>query len=128
QFLSVAPRLTRIPLALLTTGAYLTAPAYLCAVSAKPRSSKMAEIQAVKDPVPDPKVGKQRPKSGVTFPYYNLAQSIEVAKVMYEQAGGVCDRSQLAAMLKYKGTNNGGFLSRVSAAKMFGLIEPTADG
>ncbi len=87
----------------------------------------MAEIKAVKDPVPDPKAGKARPKSGASFPYYNLERSIEVAKVMHERAGGVCDRPQLAAFLGYKGTNNGGFLSRVAAAKMFGLIEQDGD-
>ncbi len=87
----------------------------------------MAEIKAVKEPTPDPKVGKPKRYSGVSFPYYTLERSVEVAKVMYERAGGVCDRPQLAAFLGYKGTNNGGFLSRVAAAKMFGLVEQEGD-
>jgi len=83
----------------------------------------MAEIKAVKEAVPDPKVGKPKPKSGVSFPYYSLDKSIEVAKTMHDKAGGVCDRAQLAALLEYSGTDNGSFLTRVAAAKMFGLIE-----
>lgn len=83
----------------------------------------MAAIKAVKEAEPDPKSGKPKPKSGVSFPYYNLEKSIEVAKLMHERAGGVCDRAQLAMLLGYSGINNGGFLTRVTAAKMFGLIE-----
>jgi hypothetical protein len=87
----------------------------------------MTTVKAVKEPENDPKQGKARPKSGVSFPYYDLAQSIEVAKVMHEKAGGQCDRAQLATLLDYSGVNNGSFLTRVSAAKMFGLIEETDD-
>jgi hypothetical protein len=78
-------------------------------------------------PIPDPKAAATRRVSGIAFPYYNLAQSIDVARVIHEHGGGSCDRSQLAALLKYKGTRNGSFLNRVGAAKMFGLIEPSGD-
>jgi hypothetical protein len=87
----------------------------------------MAEIKAVKDPQPDPKIGRPKPKSGVSIPYFDLAQSEVVAKTIHEQGGGACSREQLAPLLKYSGTNNGGFLTRVSAAKMFGLIEESGD-
>lgn len=87
----------------------------------------MAEIKAVKDPAPDPKAGKPRPKSGVAVPYYDIAQSIGVAKAIHELGGGSCSREQLATLLKYSGTNNGGFLTRVSAAKAFGLVDESAD-
>ncbi|SRR6266568_3866930 len=83
----------------------------------------MAEIKAVKESAPDPKAGKPKSRSGVSFPYYTLEKSIEVADVMHQRAGGVCDRAQLAALLGYSGTNSGTFLTRVAAAKMFGLIE-----
>src|SRR6267143_312006 len=83
----------------------------------------MAEIKAVKEPAPDPKAGKPKTKSGVSFPYYGLEKSVEVAEIMHQKAGGVCDRAQLAALLEYSGTDNGSFLTRVAAAKMFGLIE-----
>ena len=83
----------------------------------------MPEIKAVAEPTPDPKLGKSRPKSGVGFPYYDLTKSIEVARIIHDVAGGSCDRAQLAPLLKYSGVNNGAFLTRVAAAKMFGLIE-----
>jgi hypothetical protein len=82
----------------------------------------MTAVKAVDDS-PDPKAGKSRPKSGTSFSYYDLDQSVEVARTMHRQAGGTCDRAQLAAMLGYSGINNGSFLTRVSAAKLFGLIE-----
>ena len=47
----------------------------------------MAEIQAVKAAAPDPKAGKPKPKSGVSFPYYNLEKSIEVAKIIARMNG-----------------------------------------
>jgi hypothetical protein len=83
----------------------------------------MAEIKAVKDPTPDPKTGKPKAKSGVSVPYYNLKQCEAVARTIHEQGGGACSREQLATLLKYSGTNNGGFLTKVSAAKAFGLVE-----
>jgi len=84
----------------------------------------MTQIKAASEPAKDAKAVKPPRKiSGVAFPYYNLAQSVEVAKVIYEKAGGSCDRVQLAALLGYNGVNNGSFLTRVTAAKMFGFIE-----
>lgn len=85
----------------------------------------MAEIAEVKAP-PSQK-GKPKPRSEVASPYYDLDKCIELARVMHSQAGGTCDRAQLALLLKYSGVKNGGFLSRVSSAKMFGLIEENGD-
>lgn len=87
----------------------------------------MVEIKAVKEAAPDPKIGKPRPKSGVSVPYYDINQSIAVATAIHEQGGGSCSREQLATLLKYSGTNNGGFLTRVSAAKMFGLVDESSE-
>lgn len=67
-----------------------------------------------------------RTRSEVSFPYYDLEASIEVPKVIHDQAGGACTRDQLAPLLGYSGTKNGGFISRIGAARMFGLIEETA--
>jgi hypothetical protein len=87
----------------------------------------MPGIKAVPESVPDAKIGTPRRTSAVAFPYYNLATSILVAKTMHERAGGECDRTQLAAMLGYKGIKNGSFLTRVTAAKMFGVIDQEGD-
>lgn len=83
----------------------------------------MSELKAVKAPEADPKAGKPRKTSNVEFPYYDLEQCIALADVMHRQAGGECDRQQLAAFLGHKSTKNGAFMSKVSAAKLFGLIE-----
>jgi hypothetical protein len=82
----------------------------------------MAQVKVVPDKAPDPKAGKDRLVSGFFVPYFNLDQSIEVAKVVHH-AGGNVDRTQLAALLKYTGTKSGTFLTRVSAAKVFGLMD-----
>ncbi|MDC8748669.1 hypothetical protein NY751_21995 [Xanthomonas campestris] len=57
------------------------------------------------------------------FPYFNLDSSVKVAEKIHHDAGGSCTREQLAAMLGYNGTKNGGFLSRFGAARVFGLVE-----
>lgn len=70
------------------------------------------------------KAGKgSRPRSEVSFPYYSLDAAAEVATKIHDQAGGSCSRDQLAPMLGYSGTKNGGFLSKLGAARMFGLVE-----
>jgi len=71
----------------------------------------------------DTKPGAPRRQSAMATPYYNLPQSIEVARVIHQRAGGQCDRAQLSAMLGYTGVKNGSFLTRVTSAKLFGLIE-----
>ncbi|MDO9314842.1 MAG: hypothetical protein Q7T97_09890 [Burkholderiaceae bacterium] len=68
-----------------------------------------------------------KPRSDVAFPYFSLDKSIEVPKLIHERAGGRCGRGQLAGLLGYSGVKNGGFLTRMSAAKMFGLIEENGD-
>lgn len=87
----------------------------------------MAEIKAVSDPVEDPKKGKPRPQSDTQFPYYPLSDAVAVADALHNRAGGVCDREQLAAMLKHKSVRSGAFLSRIAAAKMFGLVDQGDD-
>ena len=66
-------------------------------------------------------------RSGVAFPYYSLEKSIEVPRLIHQRAGGRCSRAQLASVLGYKGVKNGGFLTRISAAKLFGLIAENGD-
>jgi len=63
-----------------------------------------------------------RKRSGIQFPAYGLADSVAVAEAIHNKAGGYATRDQLAAFLDYKSTENGAFVSRVSSAKMFGLI------
>jgi hypothetical protein len=60
------------------------------------------------------------------FPQYDLDASIEVARQIHERGGGTASADELAAYLNYKSANNGAFLSRMAAARMFGLIDGTA--
>jgi hypothetical protein len=87
----------------------------------------MADIAAVQANQPDSNAGKPKPKSEVSFPYFSLDKSIEVAKLIHDRAGGRCGRPQLASLLSYSGIKNGGFLTRVSAARMFGLVDMIGD-
>jgi hypothetical protein len=58
------------------------------------------------------------------FPRYDLDSSIEVARQIHQRgAGGIASANELAEFLDYSGANNGAFLYRASAARMFGLID-----
>ncbi len=84
-------------------------------------------IRAVPESKPDAKAGKSKPQSTIGFPYYDLDSAAEVAHVMYQQAGGACERAALAGYLQYANASSGSFLTRVAAARMFGFIEPAAE-
>jgi hypothetical protein len=86
----------------------------------------MATIKAARDAGPDPKLGRPKSRSSVEFPYYDIESSSEVALVIHEREGGECDRPTLAAYLNYSSATNGSFLTRVAAARMYGLIETAA--
>ena len=85
-------------------------------------------VKAVEDRGEDPRKGKPRPTSDSKFPYYDLADSIRVASVLHEQAGGSCQPDQLAALMNHRGVKSGAFTSRVGAARQFGLVERTSTG
>jgi hypothetical protein len=88
----------------------------------------MDEADAVSEPVAAKvKAVTPKPRSEMAFPYFSLDKSIEVPKLIHERAGGRCGRGQLAGLLGYSGVKNGGFLTRMSAAKMFGLIEENGE-
>lgn len=62
------------------------------------------------------------------YPRYDLEQSIEVAQRISERgSGATLSGPELAALLDYSGTNNGAYLNRVAAARLFGLIDGQAD-
>lgn len=62
-------------------------------------------------------------KSDTQYPYFDLDDSIKVAHAIHERGGGTCSRAQLAAFLDYKTVTSGTFVSRIYAAKQFGLVE-----
>lgn len=86
----------------------------------------MTELKPIDSQSEKPKRGPG-PKSGTSYPYYNLDDSIKVARIVYEKGGGTCSRDQLAALLGYKTSTSGTFISRIYAAKQFGLIQFSGD-
>ena len=62
-----------------------------------------------------------------SYPKYDLDSTVEVAKRLHEH-GGQASAVELAAILGYKGTNNGAYLNRVAATRGFGLIEGEGKG
>lgn len=87
----------------------------------------MSEAHPVNEQATKAKALAPKPRSEVAFPYFSLEKSIEVPRLIHERAGGRCGRGQLAGLLGYSGVNNGAFLTRMSAAKMFGLIEENGE-
>lgn len=53
---------------------------------------------------------------------YDLDSSVEVARTLHAH-GGTASTHELASYLGYKSANNGAFLNRVAAARLFDLIE-----
>jgi hypothetical protein len=66
-------------------------------------------------------------KSGTQYPWFDLNDSIEVAKAAHDKGGGTCGRDLIAVALKYGTSKSGGFLARIYAAKQFGLIDLNRD-
>lgn len=86
----------------------------------------MAELKVV-DPDAAKPVRGPGGKSETQYPYFNLDDSIKVARAVHDRGGGTCSRAQLAAFLDYKTTRSGTFISRIYAAKQFGLVEFNGD-
>jgi hypothetical protein len=76
--------------------------------------------------VPDTAEDATRARSAVRFPYYSLAQSIELARVINDRGGGQCSLDQLAGYLNQQ--KSGAFLSKLAAARLFGLVTNASDG
>lgn len=69
----------------------------------------------------------KRNRSGTASPYFDLDTSIKVAETIHGTGGGSCSSDQLAHWLNYKSTRSGTYLTRIAAARQFGLIESTGD-
>jgi hypothetical protein len=67
------------------------------------------------------------PKSGTPYAYFDLNDSLEVARAVHDRGGGSCARDLVAVALGYSTTKSGAFVSRIYAAKAFGLITIAGD-
>jgi len=66
--------------------------------------------------------GRQRKQSTIKFPYNDLDDVEELARTLHETRGGRAQIPELAAELG-QAANSGSFRLRLSAARMFGLID-----
>ena len=70
----------------------------------------------------------KRERSRIQFPYFALDEALDVATAIYKNVAlGECEDDQLAPWLKLSSTSSG-YRSRVSTAKMFGLIDNPSSG
>jgi hypothetical protein len=83
------------------------------------KSVSQSNVQAPEVPTP-------RVMSGLPSPYFDLEASIKVAEAIHSRGGGSCSADQLAAWLEYKSIKSGTYLTRVAAARQFGLIESSS--
>jgi len=67
--------------------------------------------------------GQTRVKREHRYPVYDLDSSIAVARTIRDQGGGSADQAHLAGFLRYSSPKNGAFITRIAAARVFGLIE-----
>jgi len=66
---------------------------------------------------------QSRVKAENRYPVYDLNDSIAVARTIRDQGGGATDLPHLASYLGYSTTKSGAFITRIAAARLFGLIE-----
>jgi hypothetical protein len=71
---------------------------------------------------------KPRGISGTSYPYFDLDSGVKVAEAIHSQGGGSATSDQLAAWLDYASIKSGTYLTRIAAARQFGLIESVNGG
>ena len=70
----------------------------------------------------------KRERSRIQFPYFALDEALDVAGAIYANVAlGECEDDQLAPWLKLSPTSSG-YRTRISTAKMFGLIDSPSSG
>lgn len=67
---------------------------------------------------------KKRGQSTIKFPYADLGDAEQLAREVFNN-GGECQPEQLAAWLGHDTVNSGAFRNKVSAGRIFGLVEST---
>lgn len=67
-------------------------------------------------------VKRTRERSTIEFPYSDLESTVEMVRTLHTKAGTQAEDVQLAAWMNQT-ASGGGFRSRLSAGRMFGLIE-----
>ncbi len=66
---------------------------------------------------------RTRIRSQVAFPYNDLEEAQRVARAVHDRGGRQCSEAQVAAALNHDSVAGGAFRLKLSAARMFGLVE-----
>jgi len=74
------------------------------------------------EPQPSATEEKRREVSRFSYPYYHLETALQVARILYNQAGGKASFAQLASYLGHKDESSGAFIAKAFGAKLFGLV------
>lgn len=69
-----------------------------------------------------PAEAAKRHRSEIEFPYSDLGAAVELAQMIQSKAGASCEPDELAAWMGQTATG-GTFRTRVSAARIFGLVD-----
>jgi hypothetical protein len=81
------------------------------------------EATATQVETPDEAAKQARERSTIQFPYNDLDEAISVANAMYSNVGaGTAELHQLAGWMD-QALTSGAFRNKISAARIFGLIE-----
>lgn len=70
--------------------------------------------------------GQSRQRSTIKFPYGDLNDAVIVATFVQDQGGGSCTLDQLASWMDHESVLSGTFRMKVTAARIFGLVETGA--
>ncbi len=73
------------------------------------------------EPAVIPSAKRARQAGEARFPYYSLADAVAVANEIHKR-GGMLTSEQLAAYLGHNTTKSGAYLSRIGAARLYGMI------
>jgi hypothetical protein len=63
-----------------------------------------------------------RERSTVEFPYADLDEGVSIVRIIHQSGGVPMARDQIAARMDQKATS-GAFITKISAARMFGLVD-----
>jgi hypothetical protein len=83
----------------------------------KPKRVRLKASLPTRRPILPP----ARAQSTIAFPYYDLDAAISVASTIMQGGGVALTRDQLAGLMQTS-PGNGSFITKVSTARMFGLI------
>jgi hypothetical protein len=73
------------------------------------------------------KTAAKRERSSIGFPYYALGDVVTIAQAIHDHVGaGECDDAQLSVWAE-QSQKSSGFRMQLSAARMFGVLDPTSD-